>query len=94
MSEKLYLENIANKVVMYAEAKEQAVQWLIEKQIKDKEKIQNALIMSQIWLAHNLNEKITMADLMVLLLKLKMCLTIKVILMIKTIATLNWIMIW
>lgn len=67
MSEKLYLENIANKVVMYAEAKEQAVQWLIEKQIKDKEKIQNALIMSQIWLAHNLNEKITMADLMVYL---------------------------
>lgn len=67
MSEKQYLENIANKVKLYAEAKEQAIQWLIKKQIKDKEKIQNALIMSQIWLAHNLNEKITMVDLMIYL---------------------------
>jgi hypothetical protein len=67
MSEKQYLENIASKVKLYADAKEQAIQWLIKKQIKDKEKIQNALIMSQIWLAHNLNEKITMADLMIYL---------------------------
>ena len=67
MSEKQYLENIASKVKLYADAKEQAIQWLIKKQIKDKEKIQNALIRSQIWLAHNLNEKITMADLMIYL---------------------------
>ena len=67
MSEKQYLENIANKVKLYAEAKEQAIQWLIKKQIKDRTKIQNALIMSQIWLAHNLNENITMKDLMIYL---------------------------
>ena len=67
MSEKQYLENIATKVKVYADAKEQAVQWLIKKQIKDRTKIQNALIMSQIWLAHNLNENITMKDLMIYL---------------------------
>ena len=53
MSEKQYLENIANKVKLYADAKEQAIQWLVGKKITDKNKIQNALIMSQIWLAHN-----------------------------------------
>lgn len=67
MSEKQYLENIATKVKMYADAKQQAVDWLIKKQIKDRTKIQNALIMSQIWLAHNLNEQITMKDLMIYL---------------------------
>jgi len=40
MSEKQYLENIANKVKLYAEAKEQAIQWLVGKKITDKNKIQ------------------------------------------------------
>jgi len=67
MSEKQYLENIANKVKLYADAKEQAIQWLVGKKITDKNKIQNALIMSQIWLAHNLNEEITMSELLIYL---------------------------
>ena len=37
------------------------------KKITDKNKIQNALIMSQIWLAHNLNEEITMSELLIYL---------------------------
>lgn len=67
MSEKQYLENIANKVKLYADAKEEAIKWLVEKQIKDKNKIQNALIMSQIWIAHQLGHDITMSDLMIYL---------------------------
>jgi hypothetical protein len=42
MSEKQYLKSIGEKVVLYNEAKEKAIKWLIEKQIKDKDKIQNA----------------------------------------------------
>ena len=67
MNEKTYLDNIAYKVQMYNDAKEKAIEWLVKNKITDKPKIQNALIMSQIWLAHNLNEKITMADLMIYL---------------------------
>ena len=67
MSEKQYLKSIGEKVVLYNEAKEKAIQWLIENQIKDKDKIQNALIMSQIWIAHNLGHEITMSDLLIYL---------------------------
>ena len=67
MSEKLYLENMAHKVQLYVDAKEEAIKWLVDKQIKDKNKIQNALIMSQIWLAHHLKEEITMSDLLIYL---------------------------
>jgi hypothetical protein len=67
MNEKTYLDNIAYKVQMYNDAKEEAIEWLISKKITDKPKIQNALIMSQIWLAHNIKDSITMADLMIYL---------------------------
>lgn len=67
MSERLYLENLAHKVQLYVDAKEEAIKWLVENQIKDKNKIQNALIMSQIWIAHQLGHNITMSDLMIYL---------------------------
>lgn len=67
MSEKNYLKSISEKVVLYNDAKEEAIKWLVEKQIKDKNKIQNALIMSQIWIAHKLGHNITMSDLMIYL---------------------------
>lgn len=67
MSEKLYLENLAHKVQLYVDAKEQAIKWLVDKQIKNKVKIQNALIMSQIWCAFKINQPITMSDLMIFL---------------------------
>jgi len=67
MNEKTYLENIAYKVQMYNDAKEKAIEWLVKNKITDKPKIQNALIMSQIWLAHNIKDSITMADLLIYL---------------------------
>jgi len=67
MSEKNYLKSIGEKVILYNDAKEEAIKWLVEKQIKDKNKIQNALIMSQIWIAHQLGHDITMSDLMIYL---------------------------
>lgn len=67
MNEKNYLKSIGEKVVLYNDAKEEAIKWLVKKQIKDKNKIQNALIMSQIWIAHQLGHNITMSDLMIYL---------------------------
>ena len=67
MSEKHYLENLANRVGLFVDAKEEAVKWLVDHQIRDKDKIQNALIMSQIWLANQLDISLTMADLMIYL---------------------------
>lgn len=68
MSEnKIYLQNLANRVVMYNDAKQQAVKFLVNKGVKNKEKIQNALIMSQLWMAKELNETITYKDLLILL---------------------------
>lgn len=67
MNEENYLKSIGEKVVLYNDAKEEAIKWLVKKQIKDKNKIQNALIMSQIWIAHQLGHNITMSDLMIYL---------------------------
>ena len=67
MSEKNYLKAVGERVILYNDAKEEAIKWLVEKQIKDKNKIQNALIMSQIWIAHQLGHDITMSDLLIYL---------------------------
>lgn len=58
-----YLENIAHKVQRLSDAKETAIKYLIKHQIKDKDKIENCVVMSQIWAAHTLGERFTMTDL-------------------------------
>lgn len=63
----IYLQNIAHKIELYNETKQKAVDFCIKNKIKEKDKIQNALIMSQLWLAQQINETLTMRDLMILL---------------------------
>ena len=62
-----YLENIAAKVVMYNKAKKEAVTYLVDNQIVNENSIQNALIMSQIWLAHQIGDSISISDIMIYL---------------------------
>tara|TARA_R110000772_G_scaffold137049_2_gene245890 strand:+ start:2047 stop:2364 length:318 start_codon:yes stop_codon:yes gene_type:complete len=62
-----YLENIAAKVVMYNKAKNEAIAYLVENNISDENSIQNALIMSQIWLAHQIGDPISINDIMIYL---------------------------
>ena len=62
-----YLDKIADKVIKFSEAKERTIKFLVKNEINDRGQIQNALIFSQIWCAHHLNERITMNDLMIYL---------------------------
>lgn len=61
----LYLMNIANKVELYNKARNDAVQYLIKQKIVDKQKIENCVIMSQIWMANQINETLTFQQLMI-----------------------------
>ena len=62
-----YLRHIAERVTKYAEAKQQAVDYLVRNKVQNKMHIENCLIFSQIWCAHHLNENITMNDLVIYL---------------------------
>jgi hypothetical protein len=62
-----YLENIAAKVVMYNKAKKEAVTYLVDNQIVNENSIQTALSMSQIWLAHQIGDSISINDIMIYL---------------------------
>lgn len=62
-----YLENVANRVELYARVRDIATKHLIKKQIKDKQKIENCIIMSHVWAADQLGEILTMQDLMIYL---------------------------
>ena len=64
---KQYLENIANKVEMYHNAKDLAAQYLINKKIKNRKKIENCILMSQVWVADSIGETITFGDIMIYL---------------------------
>ena len=63
----IYLQNIAHKIELYNETKQKAVDFCIKNKIKEKSKIQNALIMSQLWLAKQIGETLTIRDLLILL---------------------------
>ena len=67
MSEKQYLYNIADKVSLYVQAKQNAIDFLVKNEIKDRNSIQNCLIMSQIWTASQINDNITLNDIMIYL---------------------------
>lgn len=67
MSEKQYLYNIADKVSLYAKAKQNAIDFLVKNEIKDRNSIQNCLIMSQIWTAAQIDDTITINDIMIYL---------------------------
>lgn len=58
-----YLQNLAFKIQRLNDAKDVTVKFLINKKIKDRSIIESCVIMSQIWAAHQLGEKITMSDL-------------------------------
>jgi len=58
-----YLENIAHRVQRLNDAKETTIKYLIKQEIKDKDTIENCVVMSQIWAAHQLGERMTMTDL-------------------------------
>lgn len=60
-----YLEKIAEQVITMDDAKQNTVEYLITKQIKDKEKIENCIIISQIWAAYMLGKNINMEDLLI-----------------------------
>lgn len=62
-----YLEGIAAKVAMYNKVKKEAVTYLVDNQIQDEQLIQNALIMSLIWLAHQIDDPISIGDIMIYL---------------------------
>ena len=61
----IYLQNIANKVELYSKARNDTVQYLIKKKIVNRRKIENCVIMSQIWMANQLNETLTFQQLMI-----------------------------
>ena len=67
MSEKQYLYNIADKVSLYVQAKQNAIDFLEKKEIKNRNSIQNCLIMSQIWTASQIDDNITLNDIMIYL---------------------------
>jgi hypothetical protein len=67
MSEKQYLNNIADKVSLYVQAKQNAIDFLVKKEIKNRNSIQNCLIMSQIWTASQIDDNITLNDIMIYL---------------------------
>ena len=50
-----------------AKAKKEAVTYLVDNQIVNENSIQNALIMSQIWLAHQIGDSISINDIMIYL---------------------------
>ena len=58
-----YLDNIAHRVQRLNDAKETTVKYLIKEEVKDKDKIENCVVMSQMWAAHQLGERMTMTDL-------------------------------
>lgn len=62
-----YLENIATRVELFHNAKDLAAQYLINKKIKNRKKIENCILMSQVWVADSLGESITMEDIMIYL---------------------------
>lgn len=67
MSEKQYLNNIADKVSLYVQAKQNAIDFLVKKEIKNRNSIQNCLIMSQIWTASQIDDNIKLNDIMIYL---------------------------
>lgn len=62
-----YLENVANRVELYARVRDIATKHLIKKKIKDNQKIENCIIMSHVWAADQLGELLTLQDLMIYL---------------------------
>jgi hypothetical protein len=62
---KIYLQNIANKVELYNKARNDTVQYLIKRKIVNKRKVENCIIMSQIWMANQINETLTFQQLMI-----------------------------
>lgn len=63
----IYLQNIAQKIELYNDTKQKAIEFCIKNKIREKHKIQNALIMSQLWLAKQIGETLTIRDLTILL---------------------------
>ena len=62
---KAYLDKIAEQVLTMDDAKQNTVNYLIERGIKDKEKIENCIIISQIWAAYMMGKDIIMEDLLI-----------------------------
>lgn len=62
---KAYLDKIAEYVATMDDAKQNTVQYLIERKIKDRTKIENCIIVSQIWAATQLDKPIKMIDILI-----------------------------
>jgi hypothetical protein len=62
---KAYLDKIVEHVMTMDDAKQNTVQYLIEHKIKDKVKIENCIIVSQIWAANQMKKPIRMIDILI-----------------------------